>query len=39
MTKTLREYIKEAENRGVAIGHFNISNIEAFHGIYNVAKD
>lgn len=36
--KTLREYIKEAENRGVAIGHFNISNIEALHGIYNAAK-
>jgi len=37
-TKTLREYIKEAEDKGVAIGHFNISNIEALHGIYNAAK-
>jgi len=36
--KTLREYIKEAEEKGVAIGHFNISNIEALHGIYNAAK-
>jgi len=36
--KTLREYIKEAEDKGVAIGHFNISNIEALHGIYNAAK-
>lgn len=36
--KTLREYIKEAEEKGVAIGHFNISNLEAFHGIYNAAK-
>jgi fructose-bisphosphate aldolase class II len=36
--KTLREYIKEAEEKGVAIGHFNISNLEALHGIYNVAK-
>jgi fructose-bisphosphate aldolase class II len=36
--KTLREYIKEAGERGVAIGHFNISNIEALHGIYNAAK-
>ena len=36
--KTLREYIKEAENKGVAIGHFNISNLEALHGIYNAAK-
>lgn len=36
--KTLREYIKEAEENKVAIGHFNISNIEALHGIYNAAK-
>lgn len=36
--KTLREYIKEAEEKKVAIGHFNVSNIEALHGIYNAAK-
>jgi fructose-bisphosphate aldolase class II len=36
--KTLREYIKEAEEKKVAIGHFNISNLEALHGIYNSAK-
>ena len=36
--KTLREHVKEAEGKGVAIGHFNISNIEALHGIYNGAK-
>jgi len=36
--KTLREHIKEAEEKRVAIGHFNISNIEALHGIYNAAK-
>jgi len=36
--KTLREYIKEAEEKKIAIGHFNISNIEALHGIYNAAK-
>ena len=36
--KTLREYIKEAEDKGIAIGHFNISNIEALHGIYNAVK-
>lgn len=36
--RSLREYIKEAEEKGVAIGHFNISNIEALHGIYNSAK-
>lgn len=34
----LREYIKEASERGVAVGHFNISNDEALHGIYNAAK-
>lgn len=36
--KTLRECVKEAEEKKVAIGHFNISNIEALHGIYNAAK-
>lgn len=38
MIKTLREYIKEADEKGVAIGHFNISNLEALHGIYAAAK-
>ena len=36
--KTLREYIKESDEKGIAIGHFNISNLEALHGIYNAAK-
>ncbi len=36
--KTLRECVKEAEDKGVAIGHFNISNLEALHAIYNAAK-
>ena len=36
--KTLREYIKDADEQGVAIGHFNISNLEGLHGIYNAAK-
>ncbi len=36
--KTLGEYIKEAEEKKVAIGHFNVSNLEALHGIYNAAK-
>ncbi len=36
--KILREYIKEAGEKGTAIGHFNISNLEALHGIYNAAK-
>lgn len=36
--KTLREHIKDAVDKRVAIGHFNISNIEALHGIYNAAR-
>jgi fructose-bisphosphate aldolase, class II len=36
--KTLREYVKEAEEKKVALGHFNISNLEGFHGVYNAAK-
>lgn len=36
--KTLREYVKEASENGVAIGHFNISNLEGLHGIYQAAK-
>lgn len=37
--KTLREYIAEAEMRKVAIGHFNISNIEGFWGIVRAARE
>lgn len=37
--KTLKEYVKEAEEKGVAIGHFNISNLEMFHSVYNAAKN
>lgn len=36
--KSLRECIKEAGERGVAIGHFNISNLETLHGIYQAAR-
>ncbi|MEX2029254.1 MAG: class II fructose-bisphosphate aldolase [Candidatus Paceibacterota bacterium] len=36
--KTYKEYILEADKKGIAIGHFNISNLEQFHGIYNAAK-
>lgn len=36
--KTLREAIKEASEKGIAIGHFNISNLEGLHGVYNAAK-
>jgi len=38
MAKNLREIIKEAEKNGVAIGHFNISDTEALHAIFNAAK-
>lgn len=36
--KSLREYIKEAEEKGIAIGHFNISNLETLRGIFQAAK-
>ncbi|MBU3668938.1 MAG: class II fructose-bisphosphate aldolase family protein [Candidatus Taylorbacteria bacterium] len=36
--KTLREYIHEARENGKAIGHFNISNLEAFNAIVSSAK-
>lgn len=36
--KTLREIVQEASEKKVAIGHFNISNLEGLHGVYNAAK-
>lgn len=36
--RTLRECIQDAEAKKVAIGHFNISNLEALHAIYRAAK-
>ncbi len=36
--KTLREYILDAQKKGVAIGHFNISNLETLKGVFNAAK-
>ncbi len=36
--KTLRECVRDAEERGVAIGHFNISNLEGLHAIYSAAS-
>lgn len=36
--QTLRECVKEAEKKGVAIGHFNISNLEGVHAIYRAAQ-
>ncbi len=35
--KTLREYIHDARESGIAIGHFNISNLEALKGIVAAA--
>lgn len=37
--KKLIEYIKEAEEKKVAIGHFNISNLEGFWAIVNASKN
>jgi fructose-bisphosphate aldolase, class II len=36
--KTLREIIKHADDKNIAVGHFNISNLEALHGIFNAAR-
>ncbi len=36
--KTLKDYIKDAEANKVAIGHFNISNLEALWGIFHAAQ-
>ncbi len=36
--KTLRQYIQEAGEKGVALGHFNIANLEMLQGIFNAAK-
>lgn len=37
--KSLRTYIKEALDKKIAIGHFNISNIEGFWAVVRAAKD
>ena len=37
--KTLKQIIKEADEQKIAIGHFNISNIEGLWGIFNGAKE
>lgn len=36
--KTFKEYIEEAKEKKVAIGHFNISNLETLRGIFNAAR-
>ena len=35
--QSLRESIADAEKRGVAIGHFNIANVEGLRGAFNAA--
>jgi fructose-bisphosphate aldolase, class II len=37
--KSLIEYIKEAEEKKVCIGHFNISNLEGFWAVVNAGKN
>lgn len=37
--KTLREIIREAESNHVAVGHFNISNIEGLWAIFRAARN
>lgn len=39
MQKTLREYIQEAREGKKAIGHFNVSNLDAIHGIVSAAEE
>lgn len=39
LMKTLREYIQEAEERKIAIGHFNISDSEGFKAVVESAKN
>lgn len=36
--KTLKEYIQEAESKKVALGHFNISNLEGLWGVFRAAQ-
>jgi fructose-bisphosphate aldolase, class II len=36
--QSLREYVRDADTRGVAIGHFNISSLDVLWAIYNAAK-
>lgn len=37
--KNLRQIIAQAEEKKVAIGHFNISNLEGFWGVFRAAKE
>ncbi|MDQ5893298.1 MAG: hypothetical protein QG640_310 [Patescibacteria group bacterium] len=37
--KTLKQYAEEAQKKGIAVGHFNISNSEGFWAVVNGAKE
>lgn len=37
--KTLIECVKEAEEKKIAVGHFNISNLEGFWAVVNAGKN
>ena len=37
--KTLRECLTEARAKEVAVGHFNISNLETLWGIFHAAHN
>jgi fructose-bisphosphate aldolase, class II len=37
--KTLRTVLEQAEHQGVAIGHFNISDLATLNGIFAVARE
>jgi fructose-bisphosphate aldolase, class II len=39
MTKSLKEYILEAEEKGIAVGHFNISNLEGVKAIVEAVTE
>lgn len=36
--KNLRDIVRDAEGKGVAVGHFNISNLETLHAIFKAAR-
>ena len=38
MVKSLREYIKEAEEKNIALGHFNISNSDGLWAVFRGAQ-
>ncbi len=39
MAKSLKEYILEAEEKGIAVGHFNISNLEGVKAIMEAVTE